>query len=193
MNRRTRGKQSPARTWIAPPEHDDDKVRAATGKGWNEWCDLIDTWPGHTEGHGVIVSHLQDVHGVDSWWSQAVTVGYERITGIRLRYQQPDGTFTASTSRTAPVHAGWLRQRLLDQGWRDEQFAGHESELRSRPTAKAVRVAIGPGVAQFTMEPQPGDKVKVTITHERLPSPAAVEEWKRYWKEWLAAIDDRGR
>jgi hypothetical protein len=46
------------RTWVAEPELSDDSIRAATGKGWDEWCDVIDAWPGHGDGHTAIVAYL---------------------------------------------------------------------------------------------------------------------------------------
>ena len=72
------------RPWAAEPEMSNEAVVAATGRGWDEWCDLIDGWPGHTEGHSAIARHLQDELGVDGWWAQTVTVGWERITGVRF-------------------------------------------------------------------------------------------------------------
>ena len=73
------------RTWKAEPETSDDSVSSATGRGWDDWCDLIDEWPGHADGHTAIAAYLIAEHGVDPWWAQSVTVGYERITGLRLQ------------------------------------------------------------------------------------------------------------
>jgi hypothetical protein len=178
------------RTWVAEPEHSDDTIRANTGRGWEEWCDLIDAWPGHAEGHTAIAAFVHEEHGVDGWWAQSVTVGYERITGRRLRHQRSDGTFTANKSRTVTVDGAALRAMLLDEGDRSDLFPGLETELRSRPTSKVPRLAIGPGVAQVSIEPRADGRVTVTIAHERLPSAEAVDEWKAYWSEWLQAIDD---
>jgi hypothetical protein len=178
------------RTWAAEPEMSDDSLRSATGQGWDKWCDILDAWPGHTEGHTAIAAYLQDEHGVDGWWAQTVTVGYERITGLRLPYQRPDGTFSANKSRTVTADAVALREMLLDETDRADLFPGLETELRSRPTSKVIRIAIGPGTAQIAFDPQPDGRAKVTILHERLPSFEDVDEWKAYWSEWLAAIDE---
>ena len=72
----------------------DDAVREATGRGWDEWVALIEEWGGHGDGHGAIARWVEE-QGVDGWWAQTVTVGFERITGIRLPHQMADGTFTA--------------------------------------------------------------------------------------------------
>ncbi|MGH8929046.1 MAG: hypothetical protein ACRDWH_11885, partial [Acidimicrobiia bacterium] len=115
----------------------------------DEWCDLLDGWSGHTQGHTAIAIYLQDVHGVDGWWAQAVTVGYERITGLRLQYQQPDGTYTANKTRTVSADPKALRALLLDDTDRADLFPGIETELRSRPVSKVIRIGIGGGVAQI--------------------------------------------
>lgn len=177
------------RTWKAEPEAGEDAVVAATGKGWEDWCDIIDAWPGHTEGHTAIAAYLGAEHGVDMWWSQQITGGYERITGLRLPYERPDGTFTAGKSRTLNVDGNALRSLLLDADARTDLFPGHHSELRSRPTAKAIRIAIGPGVVQFGIDVLDGGRAKVSVSHEKLPTYELVEEWKFYWTDWLDALE----
>jgi hypothetical protein len=178
------------RTWVAVPDMSDDTLRDSTGRGWDEWCDIIDAWEGHDAGHTAIAAHVNQVHGVDGWWSQTVTVGYERITGLRLPYQQPDGSFTTSKSRTVTTDAAALREMLLDETDRSDLFPGLSTELRSRPASKVIRLAIGPGTAQIAVDPQADGKAKVAIAHERLPSIEDVDEWKNYWAEWLDAIDE---
>lgn len=181
---------SEGRTWVAEPEMSDESVRSATGRGWDEWCDILDAWPGHTQGHTAIAAYIREGHGVDGWWAQTVTVGYERITGLRLRYQQPDGTFSAGKSRTVIVDASSLREMLLDDTDRADLFPGLDTELRSRPASKVIRIAIGPGTAQIALDPKDDGTTKVAIVHERLPASDDVEQWKGYWSEWLAAIDE---
>ena len=167
----------------------EDTLREATGRGWDEWCDIIDAWPGHTDGHTAIATFVREEHGVDGWWAQTVTVGYERITGLRLPHQQPDGTFSAGKSRTVTVDAGLLREMLLDDDDRADLFPGLETELRSRPSSKVLRIGIGPGTAQVALDTQNDGRVKITIAHDKLPTPEAVEEWKGYWSDWLEAVD----
>jgi hypothetical protein len=178
------------RAWAAEPEISDETVRSTTGRSWNEWCDLIDAWPGHTAGHSAIAGYVEAEQSVDAWWAQTVTIGYERITGARLPYQQPDGSFTASRSRTVSVDADILRGLLLDDRDRGDLFPELETELRSRLTSKAVRIAIGSGVATISLDQRDDGRTRVAIHHQRLPSPTEVEYWQGYWSEWLSALDD---
>jgi hypothetical protein len=183
-------RKSERRSWVAEPETGDEALRAATGRGWDEWCDILDAWPGHSGGHTAIANYVRDEHGVDGWWAQTVTVGYERITGLRLPYQRPNGTFSAGKSRTVRADAAILRMMLLDDGDRADLFPGFDTEVRSRPGTKVVRIAIGPGTAQITLDDVSDGRTKVSIAHEGLPSFDDVERWKTYWSEWLAAVDE---
>ncbi len=177
------------RPWIADPEMSDDAIKSGTGKSWDEWCDLIDDFAGRDDGHKAIADHVRDHHGVDAWWAQGVTVGYERITGLRLPHQMADGTFTANKSRTVTIDSDQLRGLLLDDDHRAHLFPDVPTVVKSKPTAKAIRIAIGPGIATIRLEDRGGDRTKVTIGHEQLPALDDVAEWKFYWAEWLEAID----
>ncbi len=177
------------RMWASEPELSDDALRERTGQGWDDWCDVVEAWPSSDGGHTAIATYLRDERGVDAWWAQTIAVGYERIVGLRLPYQRPDGTFTANKSMTVGADADLLRTLLLDEEQRRHLFPGEDTSLRSKPASKAVRLKIGPGVAVFSLEGR-NDKTKVTIGHEELPTYDDVAQWKFYWSEWLRAFDD---
>jgi hypothetical protein len=180
---------SSKRVWVSLPETSDEAIRVGTGRGWDEWCDLIDTWPGRSDGHAAIARFVQETCEISGWWAQGVTVGYERITGLRLPHQMADGSFTASKSRTIEIDAAGLRALLLSDEGRRELFPDEATELRSRSTAKSLRITIGPGSALFTFDPAKNGQTTLTVTHEKLPSYDAVEEWRFYWSEWLNAVE----
>lgn len=177
------------RTWVSEPEMSDEAVVEATGTSWDDWCDVIDSW--NLDGdHVAIAAKLEADTHLDGWWSQSVTVGYERITGLRLPYQRPDGTFTAGKSKTVAVDAGQLRALLLDDEQRGDLFPGYATELLSKPSAKAIRISVGPGVAHFGIAAKPDGRARVNVDHRKLAAYDDVAEWKFYWSEWLDAIDD---
>ena len=165
----------------------DDTLREATGRGWDEWCDIIDAWPGHP----TAIPPSPPTSAMSTAWRM---VGpdrdgrYERITGLRLPYQQPDGTFSAGKSRTVTADAGLIREMLLDDEDRADLFPSLETELRST-TSKVLHIGIGPGTAQIALDPQDEGRVKITVAHDKLPTAEAVEEWKGYWSDWLEAVD----
>jgi hypothetical protein len=176
--------------WVSDPEHSDDVIRANTGRGWGEWRELIEGWPGHRSGHAGVAAWVQEVHGIPGWWAQAVTVGWERISGRRLPHQVADGTFTTSASATITTDVEALRAMLLDEEGRADLFPGLDPELRSRPTSKNVRVRLGEGAVEIAIAPKDDGRATVTVAHAKLPSPEAVAQWKPFWREWLQALDD---
>lgn len=180
--------------WVAKPEQTDATVRTATGRSWDEWVALIDSGPGRRAGHTAIATWLREHHNVDGWWAQGVTVGYERITGIRLPGQMPDGTFTISRSRTLELEVDAFRMLLADDADRDALFPGYVTTPRSRPGVKAPRFALTDtdtgqpaGTLQLSLDPL-SDRVRLTVTHSGLPSPAACDAAKELWSGWLAAL-----
>jgi hypothetical protein len=178
------------RVWVSDPEHTDAVIRANTGRGWDEWCGLIDGWAGRVDGHGAVATWLQEEHAVPGWWAQSVTVGWERITGRRLPHQVADGTFTANRSATITTDHVALREMLRDEDGRADLFAGLEPELRSRPTSKTVRIALTSGVVEIAIAPKADRRTTVHVSHAKLSSPEEVALWKDYWADWLEALDE---
>ncbi|HJR15886.1 MAG TPA: hypothetical protein VJ808_03450 [Gemmatimonadales bacterium] len=71
------------------------------------------SWP-----HGQIATYVREKYRVSSWWSQTVTVGYERIKGLRAIGQRRDGSFEVSKSKTLPVPlAGCMPGTLVVVGF----------------------------------------------------------------------------
>lgn len=77
----------------------DEAVKAATGRDWAEWRTHLDAM-GAAELAHIEIARLLSADGVPGWWSQMVTVGYERMIGKRALGQRCDGKFSASASRT---------------------------------------------------------------------------------------------
>lgn len=183
-----------ARAWVSEPDVSDDAIRENTGRGWDEWVALVDAGPGRDAGHTAIAAWVAGEHGVSGWWAQSVTVGYERITGLRVPGQRPDGTFSVSRSRLLDVDRDALRALLDDDAGRADLAPGLTLVPRSRPGVKSPRFGVSDGdgahgVAMFSLDPA-GSRLRLTVTHERLGSAAEGELWKEFWADWLAALAD---
>lgn len=177
------------RSWVSEPEVSDEAVRRATGRAWDDWCDLIDAWPGRGDGHTAIARYLREEHDIDGWWAQAVTGGYERIVGLRLPGQMPDGTFTANKSKTVAVAAEEVRAALTDPDSYEDLFPDQPAELRSRPGTKSLRIGFTEGAAVLSVEARGEDRCRVAVQHQGLPGAESVERWRFYWQEWFEALD----
>ena len=80
-----------------------DKVAQATGRTWREWTELLDAEDASTMRHRDIALMVHEKYGVREWWTQTVTVGYERIKGLRDRGQRRGGGYEMTKSRTFNV------------------------------------------------------------------------------------------
>lgn len=183
-----------AKVWASVPEMTDETTRAKTGRGWDEWVALIDAGPGRNAGHAAIAAWVSDEHGVDGWWAQTVTVGYERITGLRLPGQMPDGTFSVSRSKSVSMDWSELRLLLDDPVARSAVLPRIDSTERSKPGVKAPKFSISDpetgtdlGVLQFRGDTT-ASGTRLVVTHEKLPHLHAAKAWKQFWAVWLEEL-----
>src|SRR5262249_273953 len=80
----------------------DAALSKRTGRTWAEWVRVLDDARAAEKPHREIARYVSSL-GTPDWWTQTVTVGYERIRGLRARGQRRDGGFEASKSRTFNV------------------------------------------------------------------------------------------
>src|SRR5687767_10343667 len=81
----------------------DSAIKAKTGCTWEKWVTSLDYYGAETMTHREIADLVHTKYKVPGWWTQTVTVGYERIKGLRARGQRRDGSYEASKSRTFDV------------------------------------------------------------------------------------------
>ena len=85
----------------------DEKLKEKTGCTWEKWVFALDYVNAHQWPHSEIAEYVSEKYKIPGWWSQMVTVGYERIRGLREKGQRRSGSWEASKSKTmnAPVGA----------------------------------------------------------------------------------------
>ena len=118
----------------------DDKIRARTGRGWEEWFDLLDAWGAQTRPHREIarwVAEQLDIAPL-AWNAQAIADTYERARGLRVTGQHADG-FRVSVSKTfaEPVERPYAA--FVDRTMRSVWLPG--AELRERTGRRPSRHA----------------------------------------------------
>jgi len=96
-----------------------EAVLEATGQSREHWHDILSCFDVAKNGHKAAADHLHEVHGVDYWWCQTLTVWFEQESGLRLPGQRSDGSFCINVSKTvqaAPdvVFAAWTTPEGLD-------------------------------------------------------------------------------
>ena len=177
----------PAR--VVEPGVSDAAVQRATGKCWDEWFALLDAWDGTTHNHAEIARHVYETYGIEGWWAQNVTVGYERARGMRALHERPDG-FSASASKTFPIPVEGLFAAFVEQDERRRWLKVVELRLRTSQPPKSARFDVLPGETRLaiTFIAKGPQKAAAQLQGERLVDAEDVGRWKAFWKEQLALL-----
>jgi len=170
----------------------DEVVREKTGRSWPEWVALLDvagcaSWP-----HREIAAHVRREHGVPSWWSQTVTVGYERIKGLReVGQRRDDGSFEANKSKTFAVPVADLYRAFDDPALRARWLPDAGLVVRTAIHEKSARVTWPDGTHVDLYFVAKGDaKSQLAVQHRKLADKDDAEARKSDWAERLAALGE---
>jgi hypothetical protein len=120
----------------------DAAVAAKTGRTWRQWVDALDADGAAAMTHRDIAAMLHSKHHVGDWWAQTVTVGYERIKGLRERGQRRNGTYEATKSRTYNVPVAALFDAWADHASRRRWLDGVEPVVRTATKAEVDAPAM---------------------------------------------------
>ncbi len=169
----------------------EEAIRRRTGRGWEEWFDLLDAWGAADRTHTEIARWVAKEHAIDGWDAQAVTVSYERATGRRAVGQHADG-FTISASKTVAVPVDRLYEAFADGSERERWLP--EGGLRERTALKpkSVRFDWGDGETRVNVFFTARGEARSTaaIQHERLPDIEEAERMKAYWRERVNTLKE---
>ena len=165
-------------------------VKERTGCTWERWVKALDHAQAYTWTHREIAGYVHEKYKVPGWWAQTVTVGYERIKGLRAVGQRRDGSFEANKSRTFSVPLVRLYRAFHDARTRAQWLPGVDLTVRTATRGKSMRitwpdrtsVAVG-----FSGRGQ--GKSQVAVQHEKLADRAAQVRMKQYWAERLDALE----
>ncbi len=167
----------------------DATIEAKTGRDWAGWVAILDLagasgWP-----HADIARHVHEKHAVPGWWSQSVTVGYERIKGLRAKGQRRGGGFEANKSRTFAVPVTRLFRAFRDRRVRATWLPDLAVTVKHATPHKYMRLAWPDGTqvnVGFTAKGR--GKAQVSVQHGKLTDKAAATRMKEFWAERLAAL-----
>jgi hypothetical protein len=168
----------------------DEAIRRATGKGWTAWVRLLDDWGAAERTHTEIARHVSSELGVDGWWAQSVTVGYERARGRRAANQRADGAFCAYVSKTVPVDALTLSQAMTDARRRARWLEPGTLRVRTSTPGRSARFDLrgGPARVSAWFEAKGPARSTVSLQIEPLPDRASLEATRAEWRGHLAAL-----
>ncbi|HSI79790.1 MAG TPA: hypothetical protein VK919_03975 [Solirubrobacterales bacterium] len=169
----------------------DEGIRERTGRGWEEWFDLLDDWGGAERSHTEIARHVATELGIDplAWNAQAVTVSYERGRGLRAVGERADG-FAASASKTVAVPVGRLFDAVVDGSRRKRWLDRDRLHERTATRPKSARFDWDGGETRVTVTfTAKGDhKSALALEHVRLADADEAERMKAFWRGHLTEL-----
>jgi hypothetical protein len=112
-------------------------IKEKTGCSWERWVKVLDHAKAHTWPHREIAKHVVEKYEIPGWWAQTVTVGYERIKGLRAVGQRRDGSFEANKSKTFAVPLARLYRAFHDARSRSRWLPGVDLTVRTATAGKS--------------------------------------------------------
>lgn len=170
------------------PAATDEAVKAKTGKDWAGWFGILDQAGATKLKHAAIATLLREVHAVPSWWSQMVTVEYERARGLRVPHQTSKG-FTVSASKTIAASAAQLYAACATAAKRRQWFPKGTFEPSSQVKKKSLRGAWnGSARLEIGFYAKSAGKAQMAIAVSKLAKESQVEHERAAWKAALARL-----
>jgi hypothetical protein len=169
----------------------EEAIRRRTGRGWEEWFDLLDTWSAAERTHTEIARWVAEEHAIKGWDAQAVTVSFERASGRRAVGEHADG-FSITVSRTVAVPVDRLFEAFVDGSVRERWLPDGELRERTSIRPRSARFDWGDGETRVNVGfvAKGEDKSTAALEHARLADAEEAERMKAYWRDRVAALKE---
>jgi hypothetical protein len=167
----------------------DEVIRQRTGRGWEEWFDLLDEFGAPDRPDGELARWLADEHGVEGWGERAVTLNYKRARGLRAVGEHEDG-FTITASKTVAVPVERLFDAFVDESLRRRWLPDGELRERTATAPRSARFDWGEAGSRVHVVFDAKGEARSTaaIQHERLADAAEAERMKAFWRDRVGAL-----
>jgi hypothetical protein len=171
----------------------DERIRRRTGRGWEEWFDLLDEWGAAERTHREIARWVADQLGIGPlvWDAQAVTSSYERARGLRAVGETEDG-FAVSATRTVAVPVERLFDAVVDESRRRSWLPDGQLSERTATRPRSARFDWGDGTSRVIVafDAKDEEKSRMALQHVRLADGEEAERMKAYWRERVTALKE---
>jgi hypothetical protein len=171
----------------------DERIRQRTGRGWEEWFDLLDDWGATERPHREIARWVADQLGIEPlvWDAQAITSSYEKARGLRAVGETEDG-FAVSATRTVSVPVEQLFDAVVDESRRRSWLPDGELSERTATRPRSARFDWGDGTSRviIAFDAKGDEKSTMALQHVRLADGGEAERMKAYWRERVSALKE---
>jgi hypothetical protein len=171
----------------------DEEIRRRTGRGWEEWFDLLDEWGAAERTHRETARWVAEQQGIHplAWNAQAVVSSYEGARGLRAVGEHEDG-FAITASKTVGVPVERLYEAFVDESLRARWLPDgplHE-RTASKPRSARFDWDSGDTRVHVTFTAKGEAKSTAALQHVRLADAAEAERMKTYWRERVATLKE---
>jgi hypothetical protein len=169
----------------------DEAIRLRTGRGWEEWFDLLDEWGAAERSHREIARWVAEQQGIEplAWNAQAVAGSYELARGLRVVGEHADG-FAITASKTVAVPVDRLYEAFVDESLRERWLP--ESQLRERTATRPKSAHFdwddGATRVHVTFAAKGEARSTAALQHARLADAEEAERMKSFWRERVATL-----
>jgi hypothetical protein len=168
----------------------DATIEARTGCNWERWVWVLDQAGAREWSHRAIAEHVRRRYKTPMWWTQAVTVGYERIKGLRAVGQRRSGDFEAGKSKTFAATVARVYRAFRDARTRRRWLGDVDLTVRTAIPNKSMRVTWpGGSSVEWYFAPKGEAKCQVAVQHVKLADREAADRMKAYWGERLGVLE----
>jgi hypothetical protein len=180
---------NPAKDYAALAGMSDATVAAKTGCTWERWVRALDHVGAQEWTHRAIAEHVRERYRIPGWWAQSVTLGYERIKGLRAVGQRRSGEFEAGKSKVFAAPVAKLYRAFRDPRTRRRWLGDVKLTVRTAVPEKSMRVTWPDGTSvELYFVSKGAARSQVAVQHGKLPDRASVDRIKAYWAERLGAL-----
>lgn len=163
---------------------------AKTGKDWRQWLGVLDRAGAASKPHREIAKLVHEEHGTPPWWAQTVTVGYERIRGLRDKGQRRGGGFDVNKSKTFNVSLEHLYDAFSAAN-RRRWLGDIELRIKKATREKSMRVLSADGTpVEIYFWSKGLNKSQVQIQHRGHGNKSAADASREQWSERLQALGE---
>lgn len=168
----------------------DATMKARTGCDWERWVWVLDQAGAQDWSHRAIAEHVRRRYKTPMWWTQAVTVGYERIKGLRAVGQRRSGQFEAGKSKTLAAPTARVYRAFRDARTRRRWLGAVDLTVRTAIPNKSMRITWSDGTnVEWYFVSKGEAKCQVAVQHGKLPDREAADRMKNWWGERLSELD----
>jgi hypothetical protein len=164
----------------------DENIRRRTGRGWEQWFELLDQWGAAERTHRETARWVATQQNAEplAWTVQTVVASYERARRLRAVGEKDDG-FAITASKTIAVPVERLYQAFVETSAGDDRL---RQRTTTRPKSARFDWTDDGTRVNVAFLAKSEDRSTIAVEHRRLADAGEAERMKAYWRERINGL-----